>query len=78
MFALREERFGELVMRRGRRGDAERVARVGRLGQGIESAHAIFRRNPSRRFHNHVANAGKFNTPDRGQFGVNAGVFLAE
>ena len=78
VFALREQRFGQLEMRDGGRDDVQRVAGGGGFGDGIENARVVFGGDFAGGLGVGVINAGEFDLSGGGQFGVDADVFFAE
>jgi len=78
MFALCEQLFGDVKMRRRGRDDVQRVARVGGLGDGGEDAQLMFLGDFFGGVPVRIVNAGEFNVTGGVEFGINAGVMLTE
>ena len=78
MLALREQGFGEVKMGGGGGDDAQGVAGGGGFGQGGENARAVFCGDFAGGFGGGVIDAGELHLAGGGEFGIDAGVFLAE
>ncbi len=78
VFALREQGLGDFKMRGGGRDDVQRVAGGGGFGDGSEHAQLVFLRDFAGGFGVRVENAGEFHLSGGVEFGINAGVMLAE
>ena len=78
VFAGGEQLFGDVKMRGGGRDDVQRVAGGGGFGDGGENVQLVFRGDFAGGFGVRVVNAGEFHRAGGVEFGINAGVMLAE
>ncbi len=78
VLALGEQLPGQFEMGYGRGDHVQRVAGGGGLGEGGEDAGLALGGDAARGLGIGVENAGEFDLAGLGEFGVNAGVFLAE
>ena len=78
MFALFEQRPGQLEMRGRGRDDAHGVAGLRRLGHRAERAHAVFLGNLARGLGGDIINPDKIHLPAGRQLRINARMLLAQ